>query len=405
LELAWRLLRAGRARDASRWLEGLPPDAHSELPALRVAAEALRSGADARALLPMLLTTVSHQQPSPISLRLVVLVALAAGDRSTALDAARHYLGTVYGDDPELRALLAPEQVLAGASVEAAASAERAAAGCPGEPERPIRAIHGALGAAGRPDLVLMWLAEGFLGTGRDVYGELLQDGLTGRLRQHARALWLGIAAVTLGVGLAVTGLRGLEVAVVLLAVAGIALIVRIALVRAPGATRAQTKRILAAYDKFRGRTGRPDVLVAAPTAAGVFTMTSMLGRGNAPSLTAAAVAVMAGIGLAIAAATAGVAWLIGRQRGRRRSSEAAAAEPSAEHCQCWATDVLAGQHWRRYLQQHLDPLGADPSIPAELMGCKLSGKTWLYLPTAHTAVTVRQPVSPGPEPPTAAYL
>jgi hypothetical protein len=47
----------------------------------------------------------------------------------------------------------------------------------PGEPERPIRAIHGALGAAGRPDLVLMWLAEGFLGTGRDVCGAELAVG------------------------------------------------------------------------------------------------------------------------------------------------------------------------------------------------------------------------------------
>jgi len=406
LEVAWRLMRAGKPRAAAVRLSGLPDGDHLVLPSLRLAAEGLSAPDPSTALLRDLLAAVSRQPPSGFSLRLVIIVALALGDEVTALDAAGRYLTTVNADDPEARQLLAPRQALDGDVVEAVRSAEHAAAGRPADPDAPVREITATLHERGRPEVVAQFLAEGYLATGRAVYGELLVERLPRKMRNRNRAVGLAASSTVLGAGLMVTGLPGLIATGLLAGLGGVVAMIWTIVRGTAGTTREQRNRLALANARFRSHTGATELLpISCGAAAGAYTLATMMVTGESHRLTSSAVMITTAIGLLAGVVAAVFTRLRGHQAWSRNAA-ADARQVGTNRCRCWEIDLIAGKRWHEYLALHLGHTTGQRS-DAVLLTCPQTAKAWLYLSRHDLAVAVRFPDQPEPEPPveTAAYL
>lgn len=409
IEIAWRLWRAARPDAALTWLAGLPDDTHPVLPVLRAAAVATRDPTPDG--LAAVLREASARPPTGLVLRIVVLAALAVGDRGVALDAAARYLATVDADDPDLRRIMAPEQATAGDLATAVASTEWAATGRPGDADGPVREVVAELREAGRDGVAQRFLAEGFHRTGRSVYGELLVEQLPRRVLTRDATIVGGVVGMFAGLALLVslsrsTGLAGF-LAGALVGLGAVVVMVRGVLLRAPGSNRVQTNRISLAVSRHRSRSGSADL--ALPVV-GVFLAVFAVGLFLSSGRTARTVELPGVLlVLAIAAVGAGLAALATMQFRRHRRSRLAAAEDARlvtpERCRCWERDWFAGPSWHRYRAEHLALTATDPRSGAVLHRCPTTDKAWLHMPAADVTVRVLLPAEAEPEQISAAYL
>lgn len=401
LELAWRLLRAGRAEESARLLDGVGDDAHPVVPMLRATVLAVRDRDPAS--LACLLALIDGQPERSLALRMVVIAAEAVGERTTALDAAARFLAMVDSEDPEMRQLMAAPQAIAGHLIAALASAEVAEAGQPAVPGRSVRHIVGQIRCTGRDDVACRLLAEGCHRTRRAVYGDALAELLPWRVRNRNRIVGTGLVVLLVCIGLALAVdnsvvqdglLAGILVALLL--------ILGPALLRAPRASFRETNRIYQGYARSRSRQGSVDVaLPCAVAAALIFAFAVVTSRG--PS---GAVRASTALWVAVGSVAVGVILgLLGRKLRRRQQVACAPAQVPGDQCRCWETALIAGPTWCQYLAEHLAAIAREDSLGAVLRRCATTDKLWLHLPAHQVAVAVQLPAEPGPEPPVGQYL
>lgn len=401
LELAWRLLRAGRVEESARRLDGLVDDAHPILPMLRATVLAVRDRAASS--LARLVELTGSQPATPLGLRMVVIAAGAVGDRGTELDAAARFLATVNAEDPQMRQLMAAPQATAGDLTAALASAEVAEAGQPADPGRAVREIVGQIRSTGRDEVACRLLAEGCHRSSRPVYGDLLAQLLPWRVRNRNRIVGAGLVVLLGCIGLAMAVdnrvvQNGLLVGVLI----GLLMISGPALLRVRRTSFRATNRIYHGYTRSRSRRGIFDVaLPSAFAAALIFAFAVVTVRGPT-----GAVRPSTGLWVAAGSATVGVVLaLVGRRLRRRRQHAAAPTPAPVDQCRCWETTLIAGPLWQQYLTQHLAQLAHDDSGGAVLRRCPTTDTFWLHLPARQVAVAVQLPAEPGPELPTGLYL
>lgn len=408
MELAWRQCRAGRPDAALAHLKWLADDAHPLVPVLRAAVAATRDRTPAA--LAVLLREAGGLQPVGVVLRLVVVAALAVGDRAAALDAASRFLATVDADDAEMRRIMAPAQAAAGDIALAASSVECARAGWPADPDQPVREIVDELRAAGSGGAAIRLLADAFHRTGRPGYGELLVADLPRRMLNRERDLLIAMLGVISAIPAAVLLDRvpGPVAAIValLLAAGGAALFTRALLGRASGSSRDQTNQINKAVALHRRRSGTfsPWTSVAAAVAIVMTFAAIVVGHsdGQLP-LTTGLLLVEAVI--PVAALAAGAALLVRRRQRSRLAAQEAARVP-ADRCRCWERDWFGGPVWHAYCSGHLAPAVADDAAGAVLLRCPTTDTTWLHAVDVDLTVRVRLPDGAEREElPTGAYL
>lgn len=396
LELGWRLLRAGRPQDALRCLADLADDAHPVLPALRATALAARDQTPES--LTGVMRILGDYPPTPLGLRMVVIAAGAVGDAATALDAAARLLATVDADDPQMRRLLAAPQANAGDVTAAVASAEAASMGRPDDPAAPVREIAEEIRRGGRDDILCRFLAEGYHRTGRQVYGQLLEQVLPWRVRNRNRVVGIGLCVLLTGIGWGLVGAGVLsDISLGAGILIGLSALLGATLLRAPQASFRRTNRIYQAYAVSRSRRGTSEVVLpAVGVVTGVFATAILFSRGNQGAVPAPTL--LAVLGASLAAGAIGV--IAGRERRRRRLLAAQPVPMEQDRCRCWEMDLLAGPQWQRYMTEHLQELAAEESLDAVWRRCATTDKTWLHLPSNDLAVSVRRP-APGPDPET----